>query len=86
MKGLASEKIVRVNRRLFQDGSKRSFWHVAGMIRYGRVAFASWVEPDFVASSGLAVKFEPVGFQPSSDFSVSETCQATLFQAATTIV
>ena len=82
----ASQKIVRVNRRLFQDGSKSSFGHVSGMIRYGRVAFASRVEADFVAASSLAVKSESVGPQPSNDLSVPESCQANHFQAATTMV
>jgi hypothetical protein len=56
------EKILWVDSCLFQDRPKRALRHVAGMIRYGRLATGLGIEPDFVAAGSLAVEFKAVNF------------------------
>ena len=60
-RALNLEKLLWLNRSLSQNRAERTFRHITRVIRDGGVAIGPRVEPDFVASRRLAVKFEAVG-------------------------
>ena len=66
------QKVFGINSRLLQDGPKCTFGHIAGMVWNCSVLIRLWVEPDFVAASGLAVKLKAAGFQFPNDFTIAE--------------
>ena len=69
------QEIIRLDSCLPQDRPERSFRHVARMIRNGCIPISAWVEPDFMAPGGLAVKFEAEQFQPPNDLLISESAE-----------
>lgn len=66
------EKRIRIDSRLFENGTERPFGHIAGMIWNRCVPVCRWVEPDFMTARGLTIKLESESLQLPRDFAVTK--------------
>ena len=64
-----------IDASLFEDGAQRAFGHVARVVGDGGVAVQRGVEPNFVATSSLAVELQAQRFQSFDDVSITKTRQ-----------
>jgi hypothetical protein len=67
------QKIIRLNPRLFEDLTERTFWHIPIVIGNGGIFTAVIVEPDFVAAAGLTIECESIESQYFGNFSIPKS-------------
>jgi len=74
--GSGRKKLLNTESGLAEDGAKRSFWKITGMIRNGGVAISSLLIPDFMRACGLTIKSKAATLQPLHHVSGSIPRQA----------
>ena len=67
---LPPQELVRVDAGLFQNCPQRPLRHIARMVGDGGIAVGSGIEPDLVASRGLAIKLKSQLLQTLDDLAV----------------
>ena len=67
------QEVVGRDTCLFENGPKRSFRHVTGMIGYSGVSVGLLIVPDLMTAGGLAVKGETKRLEPLGYFSIPES-------------
>jgi hypothetical protein len=67
------QEIIRIDSRLLQDRSERALRHVAWMIWDRGKTPRAGIEPDLMATGGLAVELKTAPLQLPNDLSVSES-------------
>ncbi len=57
------DKLIHGQTGLFNDVSKRAFWHITAMSGNGGVSVIAWIKPNFMTSFRLSEKFKTRNFQ-----------------------
>jgi hypothetical protein len=67
------QKIIRLNPRLFEDLTERTFGHVPIVVGDGGIFTAIIIEPDFVAAAGLTIECKSIDSQHFGNFSIPKS-------------